>query len=346
MNATADWSLPFSIGVFVVATLLILVFGVLMTRVAARLAEVTGLGETLMGALLLGASTSLPEIGTSLTAAVNDHPDLAVSNAIGSVAGQTLFLAVADMSYRRANLEHAAASVENLMLATLLVVMLAIPLLGLGLPAVTIWGVHPATLLLFGAYLKGMQLISRGHSRPMWRPERTAETRDEDQPTRSMRQVSLPGLWLRFCLSAAVTAFSGWLLARAAVPISARTGLSETLVGGALTGVAGSLPELVTALAAVRMGALSLAVGDVLGGSCFDALIVGLSDLAYPAGSVYAAVGPHLGFLLALTVLMAAVLLMGLLYRERHGMANIGLESVLLIVLYFGGMGLLATAGG
>jgi cation:H+ antiporter len=156
---------------------------------------------------------------------------------------------------------------------------------------------------------------------------------------------SLGSLWLRFALAAGITALAGWLLARAAVPISLHTGLSQTLVGGVLTGLAGSLPELVTALAAVRMGALSLAVGDILGGNCFDALIVGFSDLAYPGASIYAAAGPQQDFLLALTVLLSAVLLMGLVYREKHGVANIGLESFLMLLFYVGGIALLLTAG-
>lgn len=96
----------------------------MITRVAVELAKVTGLGEAVMGALFLGARTSLPEIATSVTAAIGGHADLAMSNAIGSVAGQTAFLALADMAYRHANLEHAAASAENLMLAALLTAIL------------------------------------------------------------------------------------------------------------------------------------------------------------------------------------------------------------------------------
>jgi cation:H+ antiporter len=345
MNASAGWSLPVSLGLFSLATVLILIFGVMMTRVAARLAERSGLGETLVGALLLGATTSLPEIATSLTAAVDGHADLAVSNAVGSVAGQTAFLALADMAYRRANLEHAAASAENLLLGAFLIVMLAIPILGLALPEAAVWGIHPASLLMLAAYVQGIRMVSRVHVQPMWIPRPTRETRDETQSATSPRPEPLASLWFRFGVAAVATAAAGWLLARAAVPLSVHTGLSETLVGGVLTGLAGSLPELVTAVAAVRIGALSLAVGDILGGNCFDALIVAFTDLAYPGGSVYAAVGPHQDFLLALTVLLSAVLLMGMLYRERHGVGNIGLESVLLLVFYLGGIGLLVAVG-
>ncbi len=344
MSEAVYWSLPLSVGLFLLAAALILVFGVQMTRVAARIAETSRLGETLMGALLLGAATSLPEVATSLTAALDGHPDLAVGNAVGSVAGQTAFLAVADMAYRRANLEHAAASAENLLLAAFLIVMLAFVTLGLALPAAALGAFHPISVLMLLAYLLGMRMVSRVHERPMWLPRRTRETCEDREPGRG-NAASPASLWSRFALAAAITAFGGWLLARSAVPISVHTGLSETLVGGLFTGLAGAMPELVTAVAAVRMGALSLAVGDVLGGNCFDVVIVAFADFAYRDGSVYGALGPQQGFLVGLTILLTAILLMGMLYRERHGIANIGLESILLLLFYVGGMLLLAVFG-
>jgi cation:H+ antiporter len=245
------------------------------------------------------------------------------------------------MAYRHANLEHAAASAENLLMAAFIIVMLAFPLLGLTLPQAAIGGVHPASIMMLLAYAQGMRMISGTHTTPMWLPRPTRETHEESSQAMKPSTSSLSSLWLRFTLAGGMTALAGWLLARAAVPITLHTGLSETLVGGVLTGLAGSLPELVTALAAVRMGALSLAVGDILGGNCFDALIVGFADLAHPGASIYAAVGPQQDFLLALTVLLSAVLLMGLVYREKHGFANIGLESFLVLLFYLGGITLL-----
>ena len=65
-----------------------------------------------------------------------------------------------------------------------------------------------------------------------------------------------------------------------------------------------------------------------------------MSDLAYRDGPIYAAVA-NAGLLwLAITILMSAVLLMGLLFRERHGIGNIGVESVLLALIYLGGASL------
>jgi cation:H+ antiporter len=337
-------SFPLSLSLFVIAAGVILVFGTMITRVAAELAKVTGLGEALVGALFLGACTSLPEIATSATAASAGHADLAMSNAIGSVAGQTAFLALADMAYRHANLEHAAASAENLMLAAFVLVMLTLPLLALAMPQVSLWGFHPVSVLMLAAYVQGLRMVSSAHDTPMWLPRRTAETRTEaaEQSAGGPRVWSL---WMRFALAGSATALGGWLLAVTAVPIATYTGLSETLVGGILTGLTGSLPELVTAVVAVRMGALTLAVGDILGGNAFDALIVAVSDWAFPGGSIFAAAGREQGFLLALAALLTAILLMGLVYREKHGIANIGLESFLVLSFYIGAFALLLMVG-
>lgn len=337
--------LTLSLALFALAVVIVIVFGVMMTRAAARLAEHTGMGEAVMGALFVGASTSLPEIATSVTASWAGHADLAISNAIGSVAGQTAFLALADMAHRKANLEHAAASAENLMLAAFVLMMLSIPLLGMALPQAAIGGIHPVSLLMVAAYIQGMRMVSQAHKLPMWLPRHTRETRREVTDGQQWDKAGLTALWLRFLLAAAMTAIAGWLLARTAIPIVRHTGLSETLVGGVLTGLAGSMPELITALAAVRMGALTLAVGDVLGGNAFDALIVAFTDWSYPGGSVFAAASRDQVFLIALALLLTAILLMGMLHREKHGIANIGLESFLVLILYVGGFSALFLLG-
>jgi len=152
-------------------------------------------------------------------------------------------------------------------------------------------------------------------------------------------------LWLLFVLAAIMTGFAGWMLARTAVPIAIHTGLSETVVGGVLTGLTGSLPEFITALAAVRLGALTLAVGDILGGNAFDALIVAFSDWSYPGESIFSAAGPDMIFLLALTLLLVSILLMGMLHREKHGIVNIGLESFMVLILYVGAYAMLLGLG-
>lgn len=337
-----DWPLTGLALAFVAGAAAIGVFGVMMTRAARDLAHRTGFGEVLVGAVLIGAATSLAGITTSVTAAWTGHAGLAVSNALGGIAAQTAFLAIADIFYRRANLEHAAASVENLMLCVFLLILLSIHLAAMALPELAIFAVHPASIVLLGAYFLGLRGLLRTRRSPMWLPRATPDTRSEHQEPDGRGPDSLTGVWLTFLGCAAVVASAGWLLAIMAVPLADRTGLSESFVGGTFTAVSTSLPELVIAVSAVRLRALNLAVGDIIGGNAFDTLFVSISDFAYRQGPIYAAVGAAEHFWLALTVLMVSVLLAGLLYRERHGVGNIGFESALLLLVYAGGATIVA----
>ena len=106
-----------------------------------------------------------------------------------------------------------------------------------------------------------------------------------------------------------------------------------------------SLPELVTTIAAVRRGALQLAIGGIIGGNMFDALFVSASDIAYREGSIFHAIGERTLFWMALVTVMTAILLMGLLRREKQGPAGIGWESVLLLLIWLAAAGLQVALG-
>ena len=336
-------SLPVGISLFVVAAIVIGLVGTRMCKVADQLADATGWGEAVVGAVFLGGSTSLSGIVTSVTAASGGHAELAVSNAVGGIAAQTAFLAVADMFYRKANLEHAAASIANLIQGTLLMSLLAIPLLASSSPQVSFWGIHPATLFIIAAYLFGLRLVSQAEEKPMWKPRYTEKTELDEPSEMSKVDVSLTRLWFEFILYAFILALAGYLIAQAGVFIAFKTGLSESLVGGLFTAVSTSLPELVVTVAAVRRGALTLAVGGISGGNCFDLLLLAFSDIAFRSGSIYAVISQRQVFVISLTILMTGVLLLGLLQREKYGFANIGFESVLILLLYISGIGLLIS---
>jgi len=127
---------------------------------------------------------------------------------------------------------------------------------------------------------------------------------------------------------------SGWVISLSGAEFIQRFGLSSSLVGALGTAVVTSLPELVTTLTAIRRGALQLAVGGIIGGNTFDTLFLVFSDVAYRDGSIYHAVGPTDLFWMATGLLMTVILLSGLILRQREGPARIGMESVLMMLVY------------
>lgn len=327
-------SLETHILIFAAAGAVIGLAGTRLSGLADRLADLTGIGEALMGAVFLGATTSLPGITASVVAAADGHATLALANALGGIAVQTAFLAVADLAYRKANLEHAAASVPNLMFGALLTILLSLLMAGMIGPQVSVLGVHPVTPLLFATYGLGMRMVLSARNWPMWRPRVTGATRTDVPDSDTTRGPTVIQTWLAFVAIAVVVALAGTYLVRSAEVIAAETGISESVVGGALVAITTSLPELVTSVAAVRRGALTLAVGAVLGGNAFDTLFAAVADIAYRDGSIYQGATARELTLLCITLVMTGTLLLGMLRRERRGPANIGFESVLLLVLY------------
>ena len=168
--------LPAIVAAFVAAAAVLLAVGTRFAGVVDEIADRTGLGEAIAGAVLLGATTSLPGLMTSVIAAWEGEAGFAVSNAIGGIAAQTTFLAVADMAYRRVNLEHAAASVPNLLQSVILIMLVSTVLFAGGTPEVTVLGIHPVTLLLLAVYAYGMRMARLERDNPMWQPTETEET--------------------------------------------------------------------------------------------------------------------------------------------------------------------------
>jgi cation:H+ antiporter len=329
------WTFSTSITLFVLTTLVLIVFSPYLTSLADQLADVTKLGEAFFGAIMLGCFTSLAGVITSISAAYHGYADLAVSNALGSIVIQTAFLGIADILYTRANLEHAAASLENILQGVSLVVILTFVVLIILKPINVTWlNVDPASLILLGLYLVLFKTVANAKASPMWHPRHTRETVEDKITHSSTGKQSMAWLWGKFLAVALLVAVLGYILARSGIGIVENSGLEQSFVGALFTGIASSVTELIVTIAAVRQGALTLAVSNIIGGNIFDVLFLAFSDVFYREGSIFKAVSATEVYLMVLAVLMTGILLLGLLYRQREGPAKIGWESVIMLVVF------------
>ncbi|GGD20078.1 sodium:calcium antiporter [Sinisalibacter lacisalsi] len=345
----ASWSIPELLVAFALAAGAVLLTGFRITSLVDKLADRTGIGEAIAGAVLLGVATSLSGTIVSITVARDGFASLAYSNGVGGIAAQTAFLAIADLVYRKANLEHAAADLANIFQAVILMVLLTLPLLAANQPEVTLFAIHPVSLVIPVVYVSALATTRALREAPMWRPVSTSDTRNDapEQESETTRQTSTLRLFVNFLLLMLIMGGAGWVIAKTAGEITGRTGLSESLVGALATAVATSLPELVTTIAAVRRGALQLAVGGIIGGNTFDTLFLAAADASYRDGSLYHAAGAGDQFWNLTAILMTGILLGGLILRQRKGPAGIGAESLALLVIYVGAivLQLIAASG-
>ncbi|WP_102109085.1 sodium:calcium antiporter [Oceaniglobus roseus] len=330
----SDLPLFWLLAVFAVAGAAVIAASIRATRLADILADRTRMGEAMAGGLILGGATSLAGVVVSVDAALSGDASFAFANAVGGIAAQTLFLAVADLLHKRANLEHAAAEPANLFQAVMLIILLSLPLCAVAGPDLSYLGVHPVSVLLFLAYVWGTRTASEVREAPMWKPVQTDDTRTDEPEDEEEKNRPVLGPALRFAALVAVMGVSGWVISQVGGAFISRFGLTSSLVGSLITAVVTSLPELVTTLVAVRRGALQLAVGGIIGGNTFDTLFLVASDVAYRDGSLYHAVEPGDLYWLGTGLLMTAILLAGLILRQRRGPARIGIESVAIAGTY------------
>lgn len=279
--------------------------------------------------VIIVAGTSLPGLVTLTTGALAGDAAFALANPVGGILIQTVWLAIAYLVYRRVNLEHAAASSANILQSVILVALLAVPVIGYATPSLSLLGVHPASLAIVPLYVAGLYLLREQRTNPMWHPEVTDDT-VEDQP-QPITDRSMARLWASFTLLAATMFVAGYVVGQSGLGVVEATGASGSLIGSTVTSGISSLPELVTLLAAVRIRALTLGVGDIVGGNVFDALQITVADLAYRDGPLYADAGPSGLLLLGAAILTTGMLTAGLLMRDRRG---IGFEGVAIPLVY------------
>lgn len=325
------------IALFGVAAGIVFAAGPRLARTAQLLAHRYRIGEVLAGAILLGVVTSLPGLVLTVTAAARGDTELAVSNSLGGVAAQTMFIAIADVVYRRRPLSSAVPTRDVAFQCALLVALLALVIIGVESPGLSLWRIHPVTIVIVAVYVVGVRVgstLGAGDS-PAEIEGGLSGTRGKigDEPAQADQPedagVSNRTAWTRFGLLAGALVAAGASLSWSAPQVGERLGLSATVVGVAFTAVATSTPELVTAVAAARSGAIGLAAGDIVGGNVFDTLFVAAADLASDT-VVFTASGPSTIMLAATAVVMNATLLAGVL-RKGAGAYEVDLENVAIV---------------
>jgi cation:H+ antiporter len=117
--------------------------------------------------------------------------------------------------------------------------------------------------------------------------------------------------------------------------IATNTGLGNSFFGTVFIAAATSLPELVVSLAALRMGSLDMAVGNLLGSNVFNMFILGIDDVFYREGSLFNAISPSHLLSVFVTIIMTAVVGLGLIFKpKKKQMWLLSLDTFIIALLY------------
>ena len=294
---------------FLVVTGLILFSGHRLTRYGDVISEKSGLSRLWLGTVLMAGVTSLPELATGLSAVASNLPDIAVGNVLGSCVFNVFILGLLDTLSRKVPLS-SKINQANILFAGMTVLFIggvaACLFVEGSLPGLGWMGLY--TPLILAGYLATMRMSFKFEKR---RPI-VAPIAD-----RGPSDLTLRTAVLRYALHAAVVVGAAVFLPSIAKGIAAATGLGQTFVGNIFVAVSTSLPELTVSVAALRIGAVDMAVGNIFGSNIFNIFILGIEDIFFFQGPILSAVeSTHLVPAL-LAVAMTGLAIAGLIYNSE-----------------------------
>jgi cation:H+ antiporter len=257
---------------------------------AVRLSQTLGVSAILIGAVVVGLGTSVPELLVSSLAAADGEIDVAMANVVGSnIANVTLVLgSAAAVAW--------IAAPRGIIRREGVLMVVAVSALALALWDGELMR-YEAGFLLFGMAI-AIYLLLRWSLRP------SEGVGDVDSEVEEMLAGKARSPWAELLigvLSLGLTLFGADLLLGGAVEIAEEVGLTDTFLG-LLLGVGTSLPELATTIASVRRKESDLVIGNVVGSNLFNSLAVaGTAGLVGP-GELLDLGRPALIYMIAVAV--------------------------------------------
>jgi cation:H+ antiporter len=313
---------------FGITAAVVVVAGSYLTRFTDRISSCTGMGRTLAGMLLLALATSLPEMTIGANAALIGAVDLSAGDVLGSSLMNLLILAVLDLThYSRGKMLSSTAAAHALGGGVGIVMTSLVLLFLLTRSSWSLYGWIGAEAFILVIALMFCLRLLYAHQRVAASDEESAERR-ESQPH------SLRWAMIGYLLSAAGIFIAAPFLAQSADRLAEQTDLGGTFIGTTLVALSTSLPEVVTTFAAVRRGALDMAIGNIFGSNAFNMVVLAVVDLFQP-GPLFAAVSASHAVTAAWVILVTAVAVLGLLYRaeKRYWLLEPDASLIILLVL-------------
>ena len=341
--------------IFAGAAAVIWVAGIQLSSQTDVLDDRLHLGSALGGLILLAIATNLPEIAITVSAAASDNIGVAVGNILGGIAIQTVVLVILDVFGMKGTepLSHKAASLTLVIEAVTVIAVLGVVIAGSQMPGnLIVFRVTPAVVLILVIWVLGLFLVRRSQKALPWHQQGDAPGSQEkpkghskQQTSQRNKHVSTGKSVLIFTVAALATLGAGVVLERSGDAIAGHVGLSGVLFGATFLALATSLPEISTGLTSVKEGDYKLAFSDIFGGNAFLPVLFLVAVLITGRPVLPQAQATDI-YLTALAILLTLTYLLGLIFRPQKKILAMGIDSLVVLILYLLGIaGLFAVAG-
>ncbi len=228
----------------------------LVIKNAAKLAKITGLGEVVIGFILLSVSTSMPEISVAIFSVLTKNVGITIGDLLGANVTNICLIIALGLILSRKALKIKKEEITNLSLLLFFASLI------------------PLTLLFLGEleFLVGVFLLLFFFTFCLFSIKRKISFKEEKE---KKNNITKPLIWLFFGIFFLV--YSSMFVVNSASIISEITGISQSVIGASIVALSTTLPELSVCLTAFKESHPHISLGDTIG-SCVTniTLILGL----------------------------------------------------------------------
>lgn len=290
----------------------LLVGGEALVKGAVDTAQRLRVPPMVIGLTLVGFGTSTPELLTSLQAAFDGAPGIAVGNVVGSNIANILLIIglsalVAPIAVGRNGFRQDMAF------------LVGAAALFMAIAATGHLGRMSAGALLLGLALFLVLSLRRSN----------ADTPEVEAPSLSATMALI-----YFVVGLLITLLGAKFLVQGAIGLAEDMGISQTVIGLTIVAVGTSLPELITSVLAARRGHSDVALGNIVGSNIFNILgILGATALVKPIPIPAEIVAYDNWVMLGATVLLIGACVTQWRISRTEGMVMLGLYGVYVVSL-------------
>lgn len=184
-----SYPLWIGIAVFAVSAGVVWIAGTRVSRYADTISRQSGIGQAMIGLVLLGGITSLPEMAVTVTSSLGGNAELAVNNLLGGVAMQVAILAVADATVSREALTSVVADPVVLVQGALDILLLAVVASVILVGEMSLLGAGAGTWSILVLSIASFWIVTTSQGRHRWHADEADQHRG-DTGNRQETQVS------------------------------------------------------------------------------------------------------------------------------------------------------------
>ena len=339
-------SLSFHLLIFISSGVVTWRAGITLTKTTDSLCCRFKICDAFGGLILLGIAGSLPDIAIAFSAAVHGHIPVIIGNLIGGIAIQTLAIVIFDLAIKgKRPLSYLAGSITLFFETIFAIFMLVLAVLGTYITAKdSIFHMNPFSIAILFAWLIGLYLVNKSH-----KVKRFNQVEDDANPGRLHDECRISEnsyffinksnvhVISVFLFASIIILVAGVLLEESSTAIAGSLGINSGIFAATILALVTSLPEISTGIEAILIGDNHMALSDIWGGNVFMLVPFFIADLIVknPVLSFAQSTDRFFAFL---GIGMMSVYAIAFLVKPKRRYFKLGLDSILEILLYAGGI--------